>query len=57
MMLSDDFFSPLCDHVILERVYVFRNSKNKYVGVLVISANMDTTGTFEMTLALSKVCD
>ena len=57
LMLSDDFFPPPCDQVILEREYIFRNSKKKYVGVPVIAANMDTTGTFEMALALSKVRD
>ena len=43
--------------LILEREYVFWNSNKKCVGVPVISANMDTTGTFEMALALSKVRD
>lgn len=34
---------------------MFRNSKQKYYGIPVIAANMDTTGTFEMALALSQV--
>ena len=39
----------------LHRSYIFRNSKETYEGVPVISANMDTTGTFEMAKALAKV--
>ncbi|XP_064640776.1 GMP reductase 2-like isoform X2 [Lineus longissimus] len=38
----------------LHRNYVFCNSKGSYEGVPVISANMDTTGTFEMAKALAK---
>lgn len=38
----------------LHREYFFRNSKRTYEGVPIISANMDTTGTFEMAKALSK---
>ena len=37
------------------REYIFRNSKQKYFGIPVIAANMDTTGTFEMALALYQV--
>ncbi|CAJ0573633.1 unnamed protein product, partial [Mesorhabditis spiculigera] len=35
--------------------YTFKNSKKTYSGIPVISSNMDTTGTFEMADALSKV--
>jgi len=34
--------------------YTFRHSEFKWKGVPVIAANMDTTGTFEMCIALSK---
>lgn len=38
----------------LLRSFTFRNSGVDYVGIPVISANMDTTGTFEMAEALGK---
>lgn len=38
----------------LMRSYIFRNSKQKYEGIPIIAANMDTVGTFEMASALSK---
>uniref|UniRef100_A0A6Q2XQD5 GMP reductase n=1 Tax=Esox lucius TaxID=8010 RepID=A0A6Q2XQD5_ESOLU len=38
----------------LMRSYTFRNSKGSYRGIPIIAANMDTVGTFEMALALSK---
>jgi GMP reductase len=38
----------------LEREFTFRNSKQTWSGVPVMAANMDTVGTFEMALALSK---
>ena len=38
----------------LEREFTFRNSKRKWNGVPVMAANMDTVGTFEMALELSK---
>lgn len=40
----------------MTREFIFRNSKQQYNGVPVIAANMDTTGTFEMAVALSKHC-
>ena len=40
--------------VMLERSYVFRNSKQSYEGIPIIASNMDTVGTFEMAHALSK---
>ena len=39
--------------VSLTRTYEFRNSKRTYTGVPVMSANMDTTGTFEVAVALA----
>lgn len=36
----------------IRREFIFRNSQNKYHGIPVIAANMDTTGTMEMALAL-----
>lgn len=39
----------------LQRTFTFRNSKQTYTGIPIIAANMDTTGTFEMARALSKV--
>ena len=44
-----------CIKVILEREFVFKNSKKSYKGIPVIAANMDTVGTFEMAVALAKV--
>jgi GMP reductase len=38
----------------LNREYFFRNSKQRWEGVPIIAANMDTTGTFEMAAALAK---
>lgn len=38
----------------LYRTFKFRNSGKQFVGVPMISSNMDTTGTFEMARALSK---
>jgi GMP reductase len=40
--------------VSLERNFKFLHSKKQWSGVPVISSNMDTTGTFEMAVALSK---
>ena len=38
----------------LEREFTFRYSKQKWKGVPIISANMDTTGTFEVYDVLKK---
>ncbi|XP_023238398.1 GMP reductase 2-like isoform X2 [Centruroides sculpturatus] len=38
----------------LNRSYKFRNSEKCYEGIPVIAANMDTVGTFEMAITLSK---
>ena len=38
----------------LEREFIFRHHKNQWKGVPIIAANMDTVGTFEMALQLSK---
>ncbi len=38
----------------LYRPFTLRNSGVEYVGIPIISANMDTTGTFEMARALTK---
>lgn len=40
--------------VSLERTFTFRNSEKKWSGVPIIAANMDTVGTFEMAVALSR---
>lgn len=40
--------------VSLEREFAFQNSSNTWKGVPIISANMDTTGTFEVLRILSK---
>jgi GMP reductase len=40
--------------VSLERKFKFRNSLNEWNGVPIISANMDTTGTFEVYKVLSS---
>lgn len=40
--------------VSLERIFTFRNSQKKWIGIPIIAANMDTVGTFEMAEALSK---
>ncbi len=38
----------------LEREFQFLHSRKKWFGTPIISSNMDTTGTFEMGVALSK---
>lgn len=38
----------------LERILTFRNSGEKWAGIPLMVANMDTTGTFEMAAELSK---
>ncbi len=40
--------------VVLERTYRFLNSGKVWSGIPIMTANMDTTGTFEMARALSK---
>ena len=40
--------------VSLDREFTFRNSKQTWSGVPIISSNMDTTGTFETAVELSK---
>jgi len=39
----------------LTREFRFRNSKKTYEGIPIIASNMDTVGTFEMAIQLSKV--
>jgi len=39
----------------LNRVYKFRNSKNKWTGIPIMAANMDGVGTFEMANSLSNL--
>jgi GMP reductase len=39
----------------LTRQFIFRNSKKTYDGIPIIASNMDTVGTFEMAIQLSKV--
>ncbi len=39
--------------VSIERTYTFKHSGDKWTGVPIIAANMDTVGTFEMALALA----
>ena len=39
----------------LTREFIFRNSKKTYEGIPIIASNMDTVGTFEMAIQLSKV--
>lgn len=39
----------------LTREYTFRSSGQRYTGIPIIAANMDTIGTFEMALVLHKV--
>jgi hypothetical protein len=39
----------------LTRQFIFRNSKKTYEGIPIIASNMDTVGTFEMAIQLSKV--
>jgi GMP reductase len=38
----------------LERTFSFFNSKHNWTGIPIMAANMDTVGTFEIALALSK---
>lgn len=38
----------------IERTFTFRNSGREWTGIPIISANMDTTGTFEMAKAFAK---
>ena len=40
--------------VVLERTIKFKNSQLDWTGVPIMSANMDTTGTFEIYDVLSK---
>ena len=40
--------------VMLERTYSFLHSSKSWTGVPILTANMDTTGTFEMAKVLSK---
>ena len=40
--------------VSLERTFTFKHSEQKWNGIPIIVANMDTTGTFEIALELSK---
>jgi GMP reductase len=40
----------------LTREFLFRHSKKTYEGIPIIASNMDTVGTFEMAIQLSKVC-
>ena len=40
--------------VSLEREFQFLHSRKKWAGTPLISSNMDTTGTFEMGVALAK---
>ena len=37
----------------ISREFLFHNSRKKYVGIPIIAANMDSTGTFEMAGALA----
>jgi len=39
----------------LTREFVFRHSKKTYRGIPIVASNMDTVGTFEMAMQLSKV--
>jgi GMP reductase len=38
----------------LERTFVFRNTENEFTGIPVMSANMDTTGTFDVANVLEQ---
>ena len=38
----------------MEREFTFKHSKLTWRGIPLISSNMDTTGTFEMGVALAK---
>ncbi|CAF3189028.1 unnamed protein product, partial [Rotaria sp. Silwood2] len=39
----------------LTRQFIFRNSKKTYQGIPIVASNMDTVGTFEMAIQLSKL--
>jgi len=39
----------------LTREFVFRHSKKTYRGIPIVASNMDTVGTFEMAMQLSKL--
>ena len=39
----------------LTRQFTFRHSKKTYEGIPIVASNMDTVGTFEMAIQLSKV--
>lgn len=39
----------------LNRQFIFRHSKKTYDGIPIVASNMDTVGTFEMAIQLSKV--
>jgi len=39
----------------LSRSFIFRNSGCTYDGIPIMASNMDTIGTFEMAVKLSKV--
>lgn len=39
----------------LTREFIFRHSKKTYEGIPIIASNMDTVGTFDMAIQLSKV--
>jgi len=40
--------------VVLDTTFTFKHSRQTWVGVPVIAANMDSTGTFEMAMALAQ---
>ena len=40
----------------LTRSFIFRNSRKTYEGIPIMASNMDTVGSFEMAIQLSKVC-
>lgn len=42
------------NNVTLERTFITKHSQQKLEGVPIIASNMDTTGTFEMAVALQK---
>ena len=39
----------------LIRSFTFRNSRKTYEGIPIMASNMDTVGSFEMAIQLSKV--
>ena len=45
---------PTRSQIELERTYTFKNSKKEWTGIPIISANMDTTGTFAMAQELAQ---